>query len=293
MLVNESNTSILLSVIIPVGGFPNGDSILKSWIEKQLPFGLEVILVLDCEDKSVTKNLQDIVHCRVGNKISLQVSHFRNPGSTREKGLKSAAGEWVCFWDADDFPEVENVFRNLQKIENQDADLLIGDYRIVDFATKKETNHFNGKKDPIMDVYLNPGLWRCVFKRQVVQNIPFPALKMGEDQVFLFRALNKSKKVKFVNENFYNYYQYPAGQLTKSNRISRDLISARNLCKELYLNNQTSYLLGALIRQNLTIVKRGTCKEGLLALNDLLRLSLHFPTNLKILSLVLKAALRG
>ena len=292
MSVKEVETPVTLSAVVPVGGFPNGDSALKSWLLQKLPEGLEVILVLDSDEKSVLESVQALASTSYANSVSVRESRFRNPGSTREVGLKASTGKWVCFWDADDLPEVEIVFRNLHDLENQEVDILIGDYRNVDFQTKKETHHIKGRTDPIMNVYLDPGLWRCVFKRCVVQNISFPALKMGEDQVFLFRALNKSNNIKFVNENFYNYYQYSTGQLTKSNRISEDLISARSICREMYVNNQSPYLMVALMRQNLTIM-RVTLLESLLAFNDLIRLSFDPPRNLKMLFRVLKVVLRG
>ena len=198
MSAKEANTSITLSAIIPVGGFPNGDSVLKSWVLKELPRGLEVILVLDSDDESVKSAIHEIVAKDSKENFSVLISKHRNPGSTREIGLEAATGEWICFWDADDLPEVENVFRNVHDIENREADILIGDYRNIDFTTKMETNPLRGRTDPLMDVYLDPGLWRCAFKRRVVQNISFPDLKMGEDQVFLFRAINASKNIKFA-----------------------------------------------------------------------------------------------
>jgi len=257
MSVKEANTSILLSAIIPVGGFPNGDSVLKSWIETQLPSGLEVILVLDCEDEAVRKNLQDIVDLDTENKISLQVSHFRNPGSTREIGLKSAQGKWVCFWDADDLPDVKTIWRNILSTENETTDVIIGNYRTCNYESKIEKENRHTSSDKLMHIYLNPGLWRFIFKSRLISNAHFPPLRMGEDQVFLFRALEKTKRIEFSEDIFYNYYQYSEGQLTKSQNISTDLIAARNLCKELYASSHNHYLLAAIIKQNLTLIKRG------------------------------------
>lgn len=293
MSVKEVNTSITLSAIIPVGGFPNGDSVLKSWVLKELPRGLEVILVLDSDDKSVRDAVQEIAAVDSKKNVSVLISHHRNPGSTREIGLKAAKGKWICFWDADDLPDVSNVWRNVESKENQETDIIVGNYRSVDFESNNKVDYPHGTSNLLMSFYLNPGLWRCVFKRKLLEEVSFPALRMGEDQVFLFRALNASKSVKFIHENFYNYYQYSTGQLTKSNRISKDLISARNLCREMYVKNQTPYLLVALIRQNLTVIKRGTLIESLYAFNDLMRLSLDSPRNLKMLFRILKVVLRG
>ena len=293
MSLNEANTSITLSAIIPVGGFPNGDSVLKSWVLKQLPPGLEVILVLDSDDNSVRDAVQEIAAMDSKKNVSVLISHHRNPGSTREIGLKAATGKWICFWDADDLPEFSNVLRNVESRENQEADILIGNYRSVDFESKNEVSHPHGISNPLMSFYLNPGLWRCVFKRKLLENVSFPALSMGEDQIFLFHSINESRSIKFVDDNFYNYYQYRTGQLTKSNDISTDLVKARNLCKEIYSSRQNNYLLAAILRQDLTLIKRGSPSIKFITIIDLLILSARSLNNMKTLFRVLTMVQHG
>jgi glycosyltransferase involved in cell wall biosynthesis len=195
MSVKEANTSITLSVIIPVGGFPNGDAVLRSWALKQLPRGLEVILVLDSDDESVRKSVQEIAALGSKKNVQVLVSQYRNPGSTRDIGLRASTGEWVCFWDADDLPEVSNVWSSVENRENQEADIIVGNYRSVDFETKNEAEYRLGTHDPLMNLYLNPGLWRMVFKRKLLANISFPGLRMGEDQVFIFRSIDRKSVV--------------------------------------------------------------------------------------------------
>jgi glycosyltransferase involved in cell wall biosynthesis len=287
MSVKEANTSITLSVIIPVGGFPNGDAVLRSWALKQLPRGLEVILVLDSDDESVRKSVQEIAALGSKKNVQVLVSQYRNPGSTRDIGLKASTGEWVCFWDADDLPEVSNVWSSVENRENQEADIIVGNYRSVDFETKNEAEYRLGTHDPLMNLYLNPGLWRMVFKRKLLANISFPGLRMGEDQVFIFRSIKESKDIKFVNDIFYNYYKYSSGQLTKSNNISMDLMKARDLCKELNTSGHNNYLSSAILRQDLTLIKRGSLSIKAITIFDLVILSTQSIKNLKTLFRVL------
>jgi glycosyltransferase involved in cell wall biosynthesis len=293
MSAKEAETSITLSAVIPVGGFPNGDTVLKSWLLRQLPTGLEVILVIDSDDKSVIESVQNMASTVYENNVIVRESRFRNPGSTREIGLKAARGEWVCFWDSDDLPEVVNVYSNVSSEENISVDAIIGGYRSVDYETKKTTNHFHGTPDPLMEIYINPGLWRFIFRTQTVKDISFPALRMGEDQVFLFKAINASRNLKLVNNNFYNYFQYSTGQLTKSNGISSDLAEARNLCEELYSHDPNPYLLSAIIRQNLTLIKRDKPLGKLSALGALINISIKSSGGLKALLSISKVVLRG
>ncbi len=293
MSVKEAKTPITLSAIIPVGGFPNGDSVLKSWVLEQLPLSLEVILVLDSDDESVRDSVQEIAAMASKKNVSVLISQYRNPGSTRNIGLKAATGKWICFWDADDLPEVSNVWRNVESKENQETDIIVGNYRSVDFETEHRAEYRHETSDPLMNVYLNPGLWRFVFKRELLENLSFPALKMGEDQVFLFRSINKTKSIKFVEVYFYNYYQYSTGQLTKSKNISKELMQARDLCKEIFRFNKNNYLLSAIIRQDLTLIKRAGFSIKFMTVVEVVKLCTKSINNLKTFIHVLAMVQNG
>lgn len=281
------NSSIKLSAIVPIGGFPNGDSLLKSWASSDLPQGLEIIFVVDSDDELVKKSVEEVKIFKPEQKIEVLTSEGRNPGTTREIGLRAATGRWVCFWDADDLPEIANIWRNIESEENRETDVIVGEYRCVNLDTKHTIEYVHRTKDPLMTVFLNPGLWRFVFKRTILQNISFPALRMGEDQVFLLRTLNKSTNIKFVKERFYNYYIYSSGQLTKSKNIFADLRKARELCKEIYPSRQQGYILLAIMRQNFTLIKRGSLSLRISALKDLILFSARSRHNLGLLFRVL------
>jgi len=282
MPAKEANASITLSAIIPVGGFPNGDATLKSWVLNELPRGLEVILVVDSDEESVRKSIQEIAASVNGN-VKVLLSQHRNPGSTREIGLRACRGTWVCFWDADDLPEVSNVWSNVENSAHQEADIIVGNFRSLDVETKTEVEHLHGTSDRLMNVYLNPGLWRFVFKTKLLEDMLFPGLTMGEDQVFLFRSITKSREIEFVNDFFYNYYVYSTGQLTKSTNISVDLMKARDLCKEIYVAEKNNYLLSAIFKQDLTLIKRGKLLIKFNTIFDIINLSSRSINNLRTL----------
>lgn len=290
MSVKEEETSITLSAIIPVGGFPNGDSVLKSWVQNQLPHGLEVIMVLDSDDESVRDSVHEILHSNP-EQIRLEISQNRNPGSTREIGLTASKGKWVCFWDADDLPEVSTIWKNVTNIENQKVDIIVGHYRIVNSETNNPEDFYPVIHDHLTSLYINPGLWRFVFKRKLLEGVSFPALRMGEDQVFVFRSITRSESMIFVKDTFYNYYQYPSGQLTKVKGILGDLVKSRDLCMEEYLLTKESYILIALYRQDFTLVKRGNWLIKIKSICHLVLLAGESISNLRIFFKTIKLVL--
>lgn len=291
MTSNNADPSIKLSAVVPIGGFPNGDSVLRSWATSNLPQGLEVILVLDSDDETVRRTVFDVAG--LNSNINVLTSQHRNPGSTREIGLNAATGEWICFWDADDLPNIDNIWRAIENMENKGIDIIVGNYHSVNFESKHVADCLHGKDDPLMTVYINPGLWRFVFKREIIENITFPALRMGEDQTFLFRSISKARRIRFVEDYFYNYIQYSSGQLTKSKKILTDLIKARDLCKEIYTSDKSNYILSAIIKQDLTLIKRAKFSIKFVTIIDLVKMCSQSVNNLKTFFQVLVAARYG
>jgi hypothetical protein len=107
-------------------------------------------------------------------------------------------------------------------------------------------------------VAVNPGLWRFAFKSQIATATNFRELKMAEDQIFLAEALMRSKKIDFLPEIVYEYWQYPSGQLTKDKSALKDLETAANFFIQMYSQNKCKPILIVTIRILVTALRNGT-----------------------------------
>lgn len=287
MPLNRETLNIVLSAIVPVGGFPNGDLLLRKWATCRMSDKIEVIFVVDSNDEKVLSTIEEIVSGNEKSNIKILTSQSRNPGSTRQIGLNAAEGHWVCFWDADDLPEIESIMQTIEEVENDNFDILIGSYRRIDHKNSTSLEFRQNSEDALFRIFLNPGLWRVIFRRELVKDLAFPALRMGEDQVFLFRALSLTERIRFVNKVFYNYYLYETGQLTKTDGVLNDLLESKALCQELYLHNPSSNLLASIIRQNLTLIKRGKLNIKLRSAVAILKFSAQGLSYIEVLLKVL------
>ena len=127
-------------------------------------------------------------------------------------------------------------------------------YRILD-TTPRNLNR---------KIALHPGLWRFVFRRNSLKEIGFPNISMGEDQILLSRLNIEARKLCHVNEIGYTYMIGRVGQLTKNSQAIQDLrISIHELQSRLSLNSEFNVIL--LLRQLLTLVKRGTVRNKIYA----------------------------
>lgn len=192
-----------ISVIIPVYNAEKNirqclDSILPQLTDKD-----EVILLNDgSTDKSIfvlqeyEKNY-DIV--RVIDKINEGVA------ITRNRGIDEARGEYICFIDNDDFVDSDYFDTYYNAISKTNSDLVMGGYRRV----SKDGVNFSVK--PIQSFWYQLMVvapWAKIYRRQflIEKNIRFLDYKIGEDNYFNFQVYNKTKKVKIIDYQGYNWW---------------------------------------------------------------------------------------
>ena len=99
------------------------DSILKQTISE-----IDIILV----DDGSTDNSASIIDDYCAKDSRVQGIHKKNGGETsaRKVGLSHAKGEYILFVDADDWIDVNSIEFFLSKIEENDADIVTGDWII-------------------------------------------------------------------------------------------------------------------------------------------------------------------
>jgi glycosyltransferase involved in cell wall biosynthesis len=197
---------------------------------------------------------------------------FGSPGSARNAGLEICTSEYVCFWDSDDLPHLENVCRSVKNLMNLNLEIAIGKWNLV-----QNENSLRGTKP--LDTGLNPGIWRCIFNRRAIGNTRFTNLMWGEDQVFLAQFLARTKQVLTVDEVLYSYRPNSVDSLTSKKSHVKDLCQASKICQGVLSNATNSNLLvtaAMLLRQSITMMKFGNLSIKICGLNVLAVTSVVF-----------------
>ncbi len=210
---------LLLSIVIPIAAAPGKLERMKTWIENVNFNSCEIIMVHDLRYEDTQKELEEFVTNINHQNLRLFKGKWANPGGPRNKGIAESLGQWITFWDCDDTPIIKNVLECLNK--NIHADVHVGGYQVLNTKSDMVVETFTSKK--IEDLYMDPGLWRIILKREVIGKTIFPERLMGEDQNFLMHLSLISRKVNFHKEIFYNYYVGNSGQLTSQARAIDDL----------------------------------------------------------------------
>lgn len=226
-----------ISIIIPAYNIESYigkclDSILNQDIDKSQ---IEIIVV----DDGSTDKTPEITDSYASDYDYIKVIHKSNGGvsAARNDGIAAACGEYIFFFDGDDFQEKETCRELVDIADKNMADAVIyGYYRYengevyetclprfdktiyIDDEVLKEVmpafiglsnqdvnNWIAGKPDSL---YVeNPALWRILCKRSVIvdNNLQFDTtLKVGEDTVFISDYLSCCKKV-FIQQKCYYY----------------------------------------------------------------------------------------
>jgi glycosyltransferase involved in cell wall biosynthesis len=169
----------------------------------------------------------------------INVIHKKNGGvsAARNDAIKVAKGEFIFFFDGDDFMEPETCEELYNRAKENDADSVVYGYYRYEDGKVFETCHpifertiyegsdiidnmlprFVGLSYDSINAWLrhednalyveNPALWRIMVKRSIIvdNKLLFDTrLKVGEDTVFISEYLSCAKRV-YVEQKCYYY----------------------------------------------------------------------------------------
>ena len=163
-----------------------------------------------------------------GGDRRIRCIHQENQGvsSARNRGLREATGDYICFFDADDEVEPEKLDRALKKLDSAgDADLLIFGMSF-DYYHRKSLYHRYELSpslavsdaddiwtEKIYDLYVVNALspvWNKVFRRDfLIKNQLYfrEDMFLYEDLEYSIRCMKHCGKILFEPEVIYHYRQ--------------------------------------------------------------------------------------
>lgn len=255
-----------LSVVIPIGGVSNDFSRLQINVLAASEFHFQVVLVLDGLQDSQRDQIITFVKTKYSEfkNVSFHETDFKNPGAARNFGLNHASGKFVTFWDSDDLANCSKIAESLTTAPDK-IDAIIGAFQQIN-SEDSSTRIFRIKRwSWRVDLLVNPGFWRILYRRDRLGSAQFGKSRMGEDQVFLATFGIWKRKVKISDEIFYTYFLGNPNQLTRERSRFKELRVTINELKLLkknqsFLNVMFIYLLAIKLRASL--FKSKVCRKG-------------------------------
>ena len=217
-----------LSAIVPITNYFQHKSNIEKIIRDSAPMGVELILVLDRESSQAHEDLTILLKKSNGCGLVIE-NDSGNPGGARNAGLVCATAEWITFWDCDDEPLISEIFEMILGSASAENQVLVGSYQTRSIKDKESISQILNLDSWEIDLGLNPGIWRFVFSRDVVNDIRFPDARMGEDQIFLQRVFAKEPEVSLSKVVTYVYRTNVPNQLTGGKQNLKDLVNVNQI----------------------------------------------------------------
>lgn len=208
----SSNTPCI-SVIVPVYNTEEHIGKCLDSLVNQTMGELEFIIVDDCG----TDCSMDIARQYAETDPRIRIlSGTENHGvaQARNRGLKTAQGEYTAFVDSDDWL-APDYFRLLyDKAISEQADMAKGSFTAV-WADRSEASGMNDgirqclRRRAFAGIAYTYAFWNTLFRTEMLRRhqIIFPPLTHGEDMVFLVNALLHANKLVLEDGAVYYYNQ--------------------------------------------------------------------------------------
>lgn len=271
----------LLSVVVPIRDMAGKLGPLFYWVDEALSLDCEIVLVHDFFDERTEDELVEFVTLRQDKKVKYISSTFNSPGLARNAGLGETTGEFIVFWDSDDFPQVREALKIANECQMTNSDIGIGSFRTCKETGEILRNYPINSQNNLARIAIYPGLWRIIFRASILQNIRFTNLLLAEDQIFLAELKPAEKKILFAEDLVYVYTLSREGSLTSVDMNLADLISALFILKNrIRLNknrNSIEFELTLLIRNSVTVIKNGTRQQKIQVLQLIEKVIVRHP----------------
>ncbi|MGJ1416824.1 glycosyltransferase family 2 protein [Sphingobacterium multivorum] len=202
-----------ISVIVPFYNVePYFENTIKSLLSQSIT-NFELILIND----SSSDNSRAIAHRLLSAQRKIDFKIIDNESNkgisfTRNVGIAHANGEFIVFVDADDFVSDDFIKKLYHPFTDQDIDISVCKFEIVDLKSKtsriitnQKNANFNGKIDAkialknLLQDKERSFLCKCMFKKQLFENILFPKdCNFMEDTIILPRLYARANSIFFI-----------------------------------------------------------------------------------------------
>lgn len=225
-------------------------------VEKYLPKCLDSILdqessvheIICVNDGSYDKSLEILKEYAAKND-KIKVINKENGGvsSARNAGIEACTGEYIHFFDPDDWIDSNVYEKCIETITNTGAEIVVFDY--IDEPSGKEWTLLENKTydDPfkaVKDTTINSGyIWNKIFKKSLMvdNNIFYKEdIKYGEDNLFVNMILAKSKLTVTLPKFYYHYLSHEdsSGNSVSYEKRVADSIKRCRYLVDFYIENE-------------------------------------------------------
>lgn len=231
LVTDLNNRNELISVVVPIY---NAEKYIRRCVDSivgQSYRNLEIILV----DDGSTDATPGILDEYAGADERVRVIHKANVGHahSRNTGLEAASGEFITFMDCDDYMYPDFMEKMYGAICEDDSDLACCSFNYVDVDGNKLgwsepelartfVDSIDAQRDFLTTFRIEGFSWNKLVRRSILIDggIRYPEDQKAFVDMFLwYRSLSASRRVSYVPDKLYNYYQMPTSVVHTINDV--------------------------------------------------------------------------
>ena len=245
-----------ISVIIPVY---NAEQYLEEAMNSLLNQTLadfELICVNDGSKDNSLKMLQE--YAKDDSRFKIIDQPNAGCGASRNRALKEACGEYIYFFDPDDFISEEAFEKLYNNAVNNKSDLVI--FKIarfkegydIDYSNpgfnlesvfkNKNFNNFTFNYKDVKRFVLNRSFapWTKLYKKEFLDkyyDIRFPINLAYDDVPFHIQSMLRAEKISFIPEFFY-FYRFNPNSIINTASNGMDIFTIVDIVEEFLIKNK-------------------------------------------------------
>lgn len=246
---NESETDILLSVIVPIY---NTETYLKDSVESIIRAKIPHMEILLIDDGSKDNSGQIARELQNDHPEFIRYIHQENHGlgNVRNVSLREAKGKYITSVDSDDSIDKKTFKESLRYLQSG-TDMVIYDWLSIDVATNN--SYVTSAKDGIGDrknnfedflyASISPSACNKIIKKSLYDELGLEFLEAKYEDLSLNPLIiMKSKSIAYIRRPYYKY-NLRQGSIMRNNQngINFDMIMSLNMLNQRLLKIYGNY----------------------------------------------------
>ena len=257
----------LVSIVLPVY---NVEKYLNRCIEtiaNQTYKNIEILLI----DDGSTDRSGKLCDCWRDSDNRIKVIHKINQGlgMARNTGIDYAQGKYICFFDSDDYIEINTIEECVNKMESENSDIICFGLNEIDkkgnikkvFIPKTKLDFYENRdvQNILVPEIIGPNqetgesanlrlsAWSFMYSSVLIHNINFRFVSergiISEDVYSLLELFSRVQKASIIRKAFYNYCDNESSlsrvfRNDRYNKIKRFYFEVTELCKRLEYSSE-------------------------------------------------------
>lgn len=207
---------IKVSILVPIYNVETYIHQCAVSLFEQTYNNIEYIFVDDASPDNSITILKDIIKRYPNREKDVRIiTHEKNRGLAvaRNTAISNATGDYIYIADSDDYIEKQTIKWMVEKQEETDADIIIGDYFVHSERgiEKIDFPRFKRKEDFILgmlDTNSFHTIWNKLMRRSLYVNnhiMVKEGCNMNEDQIQIVQVSYYAKDFAFIDHHTYHY----------------------------------------------------------------------------------------